>query len=92
MLYQKFCLRGVVQGVGFRTFVCEHAQRIGVCGWVRNDPDGGVTVVASGDETQLAELQVRLRCGPAGSRVAACETTTASDAEAAMIQSHFAIY
>lgn len=92
MLYKKFCLRGVVQGVGFRYFVRQHAQRIGVRGWVRNENDGSVTVVAGGDTAQLDALQAQLSHGPAGSTVAACEATAASAEEIAMIQSHFAIY
>lgn len=31
---------GLVQGVGFRPFVCRMAQRLDICGWVSNGNDG----------------------------------------------------
>jgi hydrogenase maturation protein HypF len=41
-------LRGAVQGVGFRPFVYRLAHRMGVTGWVANDP-GGVIIEAEAD-------------------------------------------
>ncbi|MEX0746762.1 MAG: acylphosphatase [Rhodothermales bacterium] len=60
---------GRVQGVGFRHFVTQQARRIGVDGWVRNEPDGSVRVAAEGPRDALEELVARLREGPAGARV-----------------------
>lgn len=62
-------VRGRVQGVGFRYFVRREAQELGLTGWVRNCPDGSVELEAEGDAVQLAELEKRLRQGPALSRV-----------------------
>jgi len=39
---------GHVQGVGFRMTAFECAHRQGVVGWVRNEPDGSVRLVAEG--------------------------------------------
>jgi hydrogenase maturation protein HypF len=36
----RICVRGIVQGVGFRPFVFRIAATHGLSGWVRNDPDG----------------------------------------------------
>ncbi|MFN2443754.1 MAG: carbamoyltransferase HypF [Thermoanaerobaculia bacterium] len=36
----RICVRGIVQGVGFRPFVFRIAAAHGLSGWVRNDPDG----------------------------------------------------
>jgi len=36
----RICVRGIVQGVGFRPFVFRIAASRGLSGWVRNDPDG----------------------------------------------------
>jgi acylphosphatase len=41
--------RGEVQGVGYRYFVTGCARAAGVTGYVRNQPDGSVVMVAEGD-------------------------------------------
>ncbi|MEM8835277.1 MAG: acylphosphatase [Planctomycetota bacterium] len=40
---------GRVQGVGFRAATQDAARTHGVLGWVRNDPDGTVSLVAEGE-------------------------------------------
>lgn len=60
---------GRVQGVGFRHFVRSQARRLGVDGWVRNETDGSVRVVAEGAREALDDLLKRLEEGPAGARV-----------------------
>lgn len=62
-------IHGFVQGVGFRFFVREVANELGVVGYVRNMPDGGVEVLAEGDEAQLAEFLRQLRQGPRAARI-----------------------
>jgi acylphosphatase len=64
-----FLIQGRVQGVGFRWFVHREASELDLRGWVRNTEDGEVEVVATGTETDLAELRASLRRGPRGSRV-----------------------
>ncbi len=56
---------GRVQGVGFRFFVRESARRLGAKGWVKNMPDGSVSIHAEGDKETLDELIGRVRQGPA---------------------------
>ncbi|HIE03155.1 MAG TPA: carbamoyltransferase HypF [Candidatus Latescibacteria bacterium] len=51
---------GVVQGVGFRPFVYVLAQRFGVSGYVRNDPEG-VEVEAEGEGGTLEAFLRALR-------------------------------
>jgi acylphosphatase len=41
--------QGRVQGVGFRATARDIASRHPVAGWVRNEPDGSVTLEAQGD-------------------------------------------
>ncbi len=51
-------ISGRVQGVYFRAYTKEEAERLGVKGWVRNLPDGRVEAVFEGDE-EAVEAMVR---------------------------------
>ena len=66
---RRFVVRGRVQGVGFRWFVEREAHLLGIAGWVRNNPDSSVEVLAVGTRDQLAGLRSRLREGPRAARV-----------------------
>ena len=55
---------GRVQGVFFRAFVEEHAQRLGLAGYVRNLSSGAVEVVAEGEREHVERLVRYLRTGP----------------------------
>jgi acylphosphatase len=58
-----------VQGVGFRWFARETAERLGVSGWVRNRPDGCVEGEAEGDADAVREFVALLKKGPSFARV-----------------------
>jgi acylphosphatase len=45
---KRYVVRGRVQGVGFRWFVEREAHMLGIAGWVRNNHDGSVEVLAQG--------------------------------------------
>ena len=62
-------VRGRVQGVGFRYFVLREASYLGLDGFVANERDGSVHVVAEGPIAELDELLERLRDGPPASIV-----------------------
>jgi len=66
---RRFLVRGRVQGVGFRWFVEREAHTLGIAGWVRNNPDSSVEVLAMGTTQQLAGLRTQLRQGPRAARV-----------------------
>ena len=51
---------GMVQGIGFRYTVERLASQLGICGWVRNLPDGRVEMEAEGTEETLKELCGRI--------------------------------
>jgi acylphosphatase len=70
---RRFVVRGRVQGVGFRWFVEREAHILGIAGWVRNNPDGSVEVLAQGTRDQLSGFRSRLREGPRAARVDAVE-------------------
>ena len=62
-------VRGRVQGVGYRWFAVARAKALGCTGWVANQPDGSVRIVAEADRGTLEQLLAELRVGPDGARV-----------------------
>lgn len=61
---------GRVQGVGFRYACYAQARRLGLRGWVRNTPEGGVEVWVEGPEQEPIEAMAAwLRRGPPYARV-----------------------
>src|SRR5262245_8106354 len=62
-------VRGRVQGVGFRYFVLERADHLEISGWVANERDGTVSVLAEGPRGELERLLADLEAGPPGARV-----------------------
>ncbi len=66
---RRFLVAGRVQGVGFRFFVEDAAQREGVSGYVRNLSDGRVEALVEGDAEAVARVERALWSGPPGSRV-----------------------
>ena len=77
---RRFVVRGRVQGVGFRWFVEREAHLLGIAGWVRNNADGSVEILAQGTRDQLLGLRSRLREGPRAARVDAVEESEAKSA------------
>jgi acylphosphatase len=61
---RRYIVQGLVQGVFYRAATQQTAQRLGLTGWVRNLPDGGVELVVCGDEMKLKELEKWLWQGP----------------------------
>ncbi|HEY0783678.1 MAG TPA: acylphosphatase [Thermoanaerobaculia bacterium] len=64
---------GRVQGVGFRWFVRQAGLALGLSGKVRNLADGRVEIEVAGEEGALAAFRERVRQGPPGSHVTACD-------------------
>jgi acylphosphatase len=77
---RRFVVRGRVQGVGFRWFVEREAHVLGIAGWVRNNADGGVEVLAQGTREQISGLRSRLSEGPRAARVDEVEESEARPA------------
>ncbi len=67
-------IRGDVQGVGFRYFVLRKAQQLGLRGWVRNNDDGTVELVAEGARQDLEQLKRAVGEGPRMARVDRVDT------------------
>jgi acylphosphatase len=62
-------VHGDVQGVGFRYYVQRHARQLGLTGWVRNNDDGTVELVAEGAREKLEDLKRALEEGPRAATV-----------------------
>ncbi len=60
---------GKVQGVYYRASTQQKAQELGLCGWVRNEVDGSVSLKAEGEEAALKELARWCEVGPPLARV-----------------------
>ena len=60
---------GKVQGVFFRDFVKTKADASGLSGFVKNNPDGTVKVVAEGAEEKLKDFLALLKSGTEYSKV-----------------------
>ena len=68
-------IAGRVQGVCYRAAGVEEAQKMGLCGWIRNLPDGRVEVVAEGNTARVEALLDWCRQGPPTARVQSVEVT-----------------
>jgi acylphosphatase len=62
-------VHGRVQGVGFRYAVQRAARSRGLCGWVRNRPDGTVEAVFEGEPSAVESLVRFCGDGPRGAQV-----------------------
>ncbi len=62
-------ISGRVQGVFFRSTIRDHANRLGVEGWVRNTRDGRVEAVFEGDREKVEELLNFCHRGPPGASI-----------------------
>ena len=60
---------GLVQGVFFRAEAQQEAYRLGVAGWVRNQPDGSVAAHFEGEPRAVDAMVAWCREGPRRARV-----------------------
>lgn len=57
-------IHGHVQGVYFRQTTQQTAQKLELTGWVRNNADGTVEIIAEGQRNHLEEFVHTLHQGP----------------------------
>ena len=57
-------IHGSVQGVFFRATAQQKALELELSGWIRNNSDGSVEVIAEGLEEQLSSMVDWCRVGP----------------------------
>jgi acylphosphatase len=73
-------ITGRVQGVWFRGWLAGEARRLGLTGWVRNEPDGSVAAFLVGSGAAVAQMLALCRDGPPSARVDRVATTQVSPA------------
>jgi acylphosphatase len=60
---------GRVQGVFFRSYTCDKANELGISGWVANESDGSVGIMAEGPDNQMEDFIAWCHSGPSTARV-----------------------
>jgi acylphosphatase len=69
LLTYSIVVSGKVQGVFFRQSTKEKANDLGLTGTVKNEEDGSVHIIATGDKVPLDELVKWCHEGPPKARV-----------------------
>ena len=72
-------VKGLIQGIGYRPFVCKLANEYNLSGWVKNT-DGIVTILASGEAKAIEDFASFLRENiPAGGQILSLETADTAE-------------
>lgn len=66
ILAAHLIVQGLVQGVGFRAWAHRLAIELGMCGTVRNLPDGSVEIWAEGSKEKLDLFIKKMQAGAPG--------------------------
>ena len=74
MIAKRVRISGRVQGVFFRAWTREQAERLGVTGWVRNCADGSVEAQIEADRATVEQMLVLFDHGPPGAQVRQVES------------------
>ena len=65
--------------MGFRAWVADEAERLGLAGWVRNRRDGSVEAVFKGEEDTVVRMLDECWRGPGSAVVAGVVATAIAD-------------
>jgi acylphosphatase len=68
-------ITGKVQGVGYRMYIYRQADRLGLFGWVRNQPDGSVEFHCEGSDVDLSYFVELVKRGNDFTQVESLEYT-----------------
>jgi acylphosphatase len=71
---KKIKISGRVQGVWFRSATKKEAIKLNITGWVKNNHEGDVEVLACGDEQQISLFEKWLRRGPMLAKVTSVQS------------------
>ena len=75
-------VHGAVQGVFFRDSCRREAERLGVAGWIRNEPDGTVAGHFEGPREAVEQLVRWCHDGPPRARVQRVDTLASEPKDA----------
>ncbi len=75
MKHRNIKIYGEVQGVFFRNSAKAEAERLGIKGFARNEPDGAVYIEAEGEPEALEKFLAWCRRGPGPAKVGLVEVT-----------------
>lgn len=64
MTQAHLLISGSVQGIGYRYFIRSNARRLGLAGWVRNNPDGAVEALLQGEKEIIEQMIILCKKGP----------------------------
>jgi acylphosphatase len=79
---KRYYVSGIVQGVGFRYFARQVAERLDIAGYAKNLRDGRVEIYAIAPVDILETLRAELKRGPRGAMVSGvAEADAAVDPE-----------
>lgn len=62
-------VKGMIQGVGFRYFVFNRANGLGLAGFVHNVYNGDVEIEVEGDRSLIEEFIKEIKVGPRSAHV-----------------------
>lgn len=62
-------VKGLVQGVFYRSTACQVGRQLGLTGWVKNLPDGRVEIIVEGEQEKIEEFIKWCWKGPPSARV-----------------------
>lgn len=68
-------ITGKVQGVGLRMYIYRQADRLGLYGWVKNNPDSSVSFYAEGSDVELSYFIQLVKRGTDSSEIDSIEYT-----------------
>ena len=74
MIAKRVRISGRVQGVFFRAWTREQAERLGVTGWVRNCADGSVEAQIEADRAAVEQMLALFDHGPPAAQVRQVES------------------
>ena len=81
-------ITGKVQGVFFRANAKKEAEKLGISGFAKNEPDGSVLIEAEGDRASIETFLVWCKEGPLHAAVASAEFSFSKETKG---HSHFRI-
>jgi acylphosphatase len=80
---------GRVQGVAYRWEAQREAERLGLTGWIRNEPDGSVAGHLEGTQEAVDAMVAWCRRGPPSARVRDVAVTAAHPSGAGSFEIRF---